>query len=44
MEKVILAGLDLNGAIDSSNSMEELEELAKAADMEVIGIVTRKLL
>lgn len=33
----------MNGAIDSSNSMEELEELAKAADMEVIGIVTQKM-
>ncbi|MBD5539744.1 MAG: GTPase HflX [Lachnospiraceae bacterium] len=43
MEKVILAGLDLGGATDFEHSMEELEELAKAADMEVVGIVTQKM-
>lgn len=42
MEKVILAGLDL-GAIDFEHSMEELEELAKAADMEVAGVVSQKM-
>lgn len=43
MEKVILAGLDLGGDTDFAHSMEELEELAKAADMEVAGVVTQKM-
>lgn len=43
MEKVILAGLDLGGDTDFEHSMEELEELAKAADMEVAGVVTQKM-
>ncbi len=43
MEKVILAGLDLGGDTDFEHSMEELEELAKAADMEVVGVVTQKM-
>lgn len=43
MEKVILAGLDLDGALDFEHSMEELEELAKAADMEVVAVVTQKM-
>lgn len=43
MEKVILAGLDLGDVTDFEHSMEELEELAKAADMEVVGVVTQKM-
>lgn len=43
MEKVILAGLDLGDATNFEHSMEELEELAKAADMEVAGVVTQKM-
>lgn len=43
MEKVILAGLDLGDTTNFEHSMEELEELAKAADMEVVGVVTQKM-
>lgn len=43
MEKVILAGLDLGGDTGFEHSMEELEELAKAADMEVAGIVIQRM-
>lgn len=43
MEKVILAGLDLDDGRDFAHSMEELEELAKAADMEVAGVVSQKM-
>lgn len=43
MEKVILVGLDLDTGIDFIHSMDELEELATAADMEVVGITTQKM-
>lgn len=43
MEKVILAGLDLDDGRDFAHSMEELEELAKAADMEVAAVVSQKM-
>lgn len=43
MEKVILAGLDLDDGRDFAHSMEELEELAKAADMETVGVVSQKM-
>lgn len=43
MEKVILAGLDLCDGRDFARSMEELEELAKAADMEVTGVVSQRM-
>lgn len=43
MEKVILVGLDMDSGMDFDHSMEELEELAAAADMEVAGITTQKM-
>ena len=43
MEKVILVGLDLDTGIDFVHSMDELEELATAADMEVVGVTTQKM-
>ncbi len=43
MEKVILVGLDLDTGIDFIHSMDELEELAVAADMEVVGVTTQKM-
>lgn len=43
MERVILAGLDLDDGRDFACSMEELEELAKAADMEVAGVVSQRM-
>lgn len=43
MEKVILVGLDLDTGIDFVHSMDELEELAAAADMEVVGVTTQKM-
>lgn len=42
MERVILAGLDLDDGRDFACSMEELEELAKAADMEVVGTMSQR--
>ncbi len=42
-EKVLLAGLDLSDGRDFPHSMEELEQLADACDMEVVGVVTQKL-
>lgn len=42
MERVILAGLDLDDGRNFACSMEELEELAKAADMEVVGAMSQK--
>lgn len=38
-----MAGLSLNDGIDFEHSMEELEELAAACDMEVAGVVTQKM-
>lgn len=43
MEKVILAGLDLGDTDRFRHSMEELEELAQGADMEVAGVITQKM-
>lgn len=43
MEKVILAGLDLNTDRDFEHSMEELEELAKACDMETAAVTVQKM-
>lgn len=43
MEKVILAGLDLGDTDRFRHSMEELEELAQGADMEVTGVITQKM-
>lgn len=43
MEKVILVGLDLDTGIDFVHSMDELEELAAAADMQVVGVTTQKM-
>lgn len=43
MEKVILVGLDLDDHADFDHSMEELEELAAACDMEVAGVTTQKM-
>lgn len=43
MEKVILVGLNVNDRADFEHSMEELEELASACDMEVVGVTTQKM-
>lgn len=43
MEKVILVGLDLNTDRDFEHSMEELEELAKACDMEAVAVTVQKM-
>lgn len=42
MGRVILAGLDLDDGRNFACSMEELEELAKAADMEVVGAMSQR--
>jgi GTP-binding protein HflX len=42
MEKAILVGLDLGKSDDFQNSMAELDSLAKALDIEVVGICTQK--
>lgn len=43
MEKVILVGLDLRTDRDFEHSMEELEELAKACDMEAVAVTVQKM-
>ncbi|MGN0131130.1 MAG: GTPase HflX [Lachnospiraceae bacterium] len=43
MEKVILVGLDLNDRVDFEHSMEELEELAAACELETAGVTTQKM-
>ncbi len=43
MEKVILVGLQRYSGMDFEHSMEELEELAEAADMEVAAVTTQKM-
>jgi GTP-binding protein HflX len=43
MEKVILVGLDLDDGRDFEHSMEELEELTQACEMEVVGITTQRM-
>lgn len=42
MEKAILVGLDLGTNKDFEHSMEELEELAIACDLEVVGDITQR--
>jgi GTP-binding protein HflX len=42
-EKVLLVGVDLDGSGDFEGSMEELEQLAKACNLETVGIVTQRL-
>ena len=37
MEKAIIVGLDLGTHRDFAHSMEELEELAIACELEVVG-------
>ncbi|MCM1252767.1 MAG: GTPase HflX [Clostridium sp.] len=43
MEKAILVGMNLNNGEDYKLSLEELESLANACDMEVAGIVEQNL-
>jgi GTP-binding protein HflX len=43
MEKVILIGLDLDNGRDFEHSMEELQKLAEACEMEVAGVITQKM-
>ena len=43
MEKVVLVGLNLDKGTDFVHSMEELEELAVAADMEVVAVTTQNM-
>ena len=42
MERAILVGLDLGQSQDFQNSMAELDSLAKALSIEVVGICTQK--
>ncbi|MDD4183812.1 MAG: GTPase HflX [Candidatus Izemoplasmatales bacterium] len=42
MERAILVGLDLGKTSDFENSMAELDSLAKALSIEVVGICTQK--
>ena len=42
-KKVILVGLETNGTADFEHSMEEMESLIEACDMQVVGILTQKL-
>ena len=41
MEKAIIVGLDLGTHRDFAHSMEELEELAIACELEVVGELTQ---
>lgn len=43
MEKALLVGMNLNNGEDYKLSLEELENLAEACDMEVTGIVEQNL-
>lgn len=43
MEKAILVGINLDDGTDFERSMKELEALAKACYMDVVGIVTQNL-
>lgn len=42
-EQVLLVGLDTGGEEDFDRSMEELQSLAEACDMQVVGIVTQRM-
>jgi len=43
MERVILAGAELDDGEDFEYSMEELKNLAEACNMQVVGIITQKM-
>ena len=43
MQKVILVGVNLNDDPDFEHSMEELESLAEACEMEVAATATQNL-
>ncbi len=43
MERALLVGVNLNNGEDYKLSLQELEDLAEACDMEVIGIVEQNL-
>lgn len=43
MERIIAVGLNLNTDADFEHSMDELEELARAANMEVLGSTTQNM-
>jgi GTP-binding protein HflX len=42
-EKVLLVGVDLEGNGDFERSMEEMSQLAKSCQMEIVGMVTQRL-
>ena len=43
MERALLVGIQLNNGEDYALSLEELESLANACEMEVVGIVEQNL-
>lgn len=43
MEKALLVGMNLNNGEDYKLSLRELEELAQACDMEVVGVIEQNL-
>lgn len=43
MEKALLVGMNLNNGEDYKLSLEELENLANACDMEVVGVIEQNL-
>ncbi|MCM1037729.1 MAG: GTPase HflX [Ruminococcus sp.] len=43
MEKALLVGMNLNNGEDYRLSLEELEDLAQACDMEVVGVIEQNL-
>lgn len=43
MEKALLVGMNLNNGEDYKLSLKELEELAHACDMEVVGVIEQNL-
>ena len=43
MEKALLVGVNLNNGEDYKLSLEELESLAQACDMEVVGVIEQNL-
>ena len=43
MERALLVGVNLNDGEDYKLSLEELESLAKACDMEVVGLIEQNL-
>ena len=42
-ERAIIVGVDLGTSDDFAESMEELEALAEACDMEIVCVVTQKM-